>query len=113
MKKNSTVAAAPIGEAVEEAFADVQESFERFCLAAGIETLSAMMEADVEAACGPRHGRNEQRQAHRWGKMRGADGFHGGKVVSIAHGFAAQTAMRSRSRAGIGRRRRTDSVAGR
>ena len=81
MKKNSTVPAAPVSTAVEEAVADVQESFERLCLAAGIETLSAMMEADVEAACGPRHGRVEKRQAHRWGKTQGRIGFHGGKVA--------------------------------
>ena len=80
MKQDSTIASAPVGEAVKEAFVDVQESFERFCLAAGIETLGAMMEADVEAACGPRHGRLEKRQAHRWGWTRGRIGFHGGKV---------------------------------
>lgn len=31
-------------------------------------------------ACGPRHGRSEKRQAHRWGRTRGRIGFHGGKV---------------------------------
>lgn len=39
-----------------------------------------MMEAGVEAACGPRHGRNDKREAHRWGRTRGRVGFHGGKV---------------------------------
>ena len=29
--------------------------FERSCLSAGMEALSLMMEADVEAACGRRH----------------------------------------------------------
>jgi transposase-like protein len=70
----------PVTGAVEEAFADVQQSFERLCLAAGMEALGAMMEADVETACGPRHGRNEKRHAHRWGRTRGRIGFHGGKV---------------------------------
>jgi transposase-like protein len=65
---------------LEEAFADVQQSFERLCLAAGMEALGAMMEADVEAACGPRHARNEKRHAHRWGRTRGRIGFHGGKI---------------------------------
>src|SRR6266853_1462133 len=40
---------APVGKAWDE----VSASFDRFCLAAGIETLGAMMEADAEAACGP------------------------------------------------------------
>lgn len=80
MKKDSTLPAAPVAGAVDEALTEVQQSFERLCLAAGIETLEAMMEADVEAACGPRHGRIEKRTANRWGSTRGAIGFHGGKV---------------------------------
>ena len=80
MKKDTTSTTGPVGGAVEEAFADVEQSFERLCLAAGMEALGAMMEADVEAACGPRHGRDENRHAHRWGRTRGRIGFHGGKV---------------------------------
>jgi transposase-like protein len=81
MKTDSTIPTTPFSQAVEDAFADVQQSFERLCLAAGIETLCAMMEADVEAVCGPRHSRVEKRQAHRWGRTRGRIGFHGGKVA--------------------------------
>jgi putative transposase len=55
---------APVGKAWEE----VSASFDRFCLAAGIETLGAMMEADAEVACGPRHSRSEDRRGHRWGR---------------------------------------------
>jgi transposase-like protein len=73
-------AMAPATGAVEEAFAEVKRSFETFCLTAGIEALGAMMEADVEAACGPRHVRVAKRRAHRWGNARGRIGFHGGKV---------------------------------
>ena len=81
MKKAITLPTAPVTGVLEEAFADVQQSFESFCLAAGMEVLGAMMEADVEAACGPRHGRVEDRAAHRWGSTRGRIGFHGGKVA--------------------------------
>jgi len=81
MKRDTTLTTAPVSGAVEKAYVDVQQSFERLCLAAGIEALGAMMEADVEATCGPRHGRDEKREAHRWGKTRGRIGFHGGKVV--------------------------------
>src|SRR5258708_39981007 len=66
--------------AVDEAFAEVRASFDRFGLAAGIEALDTMMEADVTAACGPRHGRDAARRAHRWGRTRGRIGFHGGKI---------------------------------
>jgi putative transposase len=58
--------------------AEVSASFDRFCLAAGIETLGAMMEA---VACGPRHSRSEDRRGHRWGRTQGKIGFHAGKVV--------------------------------
>ena len=81
MKRDIRLPTAPVTGAVEEAFAEVQQSFERLCLAAGMEALSVMMEADVEAACGRRHGRVEEREAHRWGWTRGRIGFHGGKVA--------------------------------
>src|SRR5436305_3239829 len=67
---------APVSKAWEE----VSASFDRFCLAAGIETLGAMMEADAEVACGPRHSRSEERNGHRWGRTAGKIGFHAGKV---------------------------------
>jgi hypothetical protein len=60
----------------------VSASFDRFCLAAGIETLGAMMEADAEAACGPRHSRSVDRLGHRWGRTARKIGFHVGKEVA-------------------------------
>ena len=68
---------APVGKAWEE----VSVSFDRFCLAAGIETLGVMMEADAEEACGARHSRSEERRGHRWGRTAGKIGFHAGKVA--------------------------------
>jgi len=55
-------------------------SFERFCLAAGLESLAEMMEQDALAACGERHERGDRRKAHRWRWTKGKIGFHGGKV---------------------------------
>jgi len=66
-----------VGTALEEMTA----SFERFCLAAGLEALGALMEADATALCGPRHGRGSGRRAQRWGQTEGPIGFHGGKVA--------------------------------
>ena len=80
MTRDSTPAAAvprsPVGRALDEMTA----SFERFCLAAGLEVLGEMLEADAAALCGPRHGRGGGRQAQRWGRTAGPIGFHGGKV---------------------------------
>src|SRR6202162_1569099 len=67
--------------AVGKAWHEVSASFDRFCLAAGIDALGAMMEKDAEEACGPRHARSEGRRGHRWGCTQGKIGFHGGKVA--------------------------------
>src|ERR1700751_1019580 len=75
--KTNAMPNAPVGKAWDE----VSASFDRFCLAAGIETLGAMMEADAEAACGPRHSRSADRLGHRWGRTAGKIGFHAGKVA--------------------------------
>lgn len=84
MTKDITPAGAPATGAVDEAFAEVRANFEWFCLAAGVETLGTMMEADVTAACGPRYGRDATRRAHRWAER--GDG-------------SASTAVRSKSKA--------------
>jgi len=65
---------------VKEAWQDVGASFERFCLTAGLATLSRMMTEDAERLCGPRHGRSGTRTGHRWGRTKGKIGFHGGTV---------------------------------
>ena len=66
----------PVGKAWDE----VSASFERFCLATGIEALGTMMERDAEEACGPRHRRSSERRGYRWGRTQGKIGFHAGKV---------------------------------
>jgi putative transposase len=67
-------------DAVGKAFEEVSASFERLCLTAGIEALSAMMEKDAEEACGARHYRSASRRGYRWGSTSGKIGFHGGKI---------------------------------
>jgi putative transposase len=81
MKRSSTSGAAPAAGLVGKALEEMTASFERFCLAAGLETLGALMEADATALCGPRHGRGAGRRAQRWGQTEGPIGFHGGKVA--------------------------------
>ena len=98
---------------VDEAFAEVRASFDRFCLAAGIEALGTMMEADVTAACGPRHGRDAARRAHRRAERGDGSASTVARSRSSARESGAWTAARSRSRAGKRRRKRTGSVAGR
>ena len=103
MTRDITPAGSPATGAVDEAFAEVRASFDRFCLAAGIEALGTMMEADVTAACGPRHGRDAARRAHRWGRTRGRIGFHGlGKIEVPRPRVEAMAAARSDPELGNG-----------
>jgi transposase-like protein len=80
MKKVST-AAGIVASGLETAWENVTASFERFCLTAGVATLSEMMEQDAVTLCGPRHGRTIDRRGYRWGRTAGKLGFHGGKVA--------------------------------
>src|ERR1700726_686341 len=83
MRTFSTIATAlppTTFRAVDKAWDEVSVSFDRFCLAAGIEALGTMMEKDAEEACGRRHVRSEGRRGHRWGHTQGKISFHAGKV---------------------------------
>jgi transposase-like protein len=85
MKKTTTSAAAltsgnDLTAAVAGAWEAVGQSFDQFCLLAGVSALSEMMEADVTALAGEVHARNADKPGHRWGQTRGRLGFQGGKV---------------------------------
>jgi transposase-like protein len=80
MKKPTTSAPAAPSALVEAAVDDVRASFERLCLAAGLATLSRMMDEDAARLCGPRHRRGGGREGHRWGRTKGKIGFHGGRI---------------------------------
>ena len=82
MKRTTTTPAADATAMMQGAFQEIEESFERFCLKAGLATLTEMLEADASAVCGPRHGRSPERSGHRWGRTRGKIEFHGGRVAS-------------------------------
>ena len=113
MKKHTTSTAIPTYALKVEALASMSASFVRFCLAAGLETLSEMLEQDATAACGERHERGERRQAHRWGRTKGKIGFHGGMSRSSAHGFAGSTGPSAYCRVGRTPSAKTCSANGR
>ncbi len=81
MKNDSIVSSDFPTASVDEAWQDVGESFERFCLTAGQAALERMFEEDTARLCGPRHGRGGHRTGYRWGETSGRIGFHGGKVA--------------------------------
>ena len=80
MKTNSRSSAVKAAAHLTEAWDVVQASFERFCLTAGVATLTKMMEQDSAALCGGRYERPDGKAAHRWGKTQGKIGFHGGNI---------------------------------
>jgi len=66
---------------LDVAWQDVDSSFERFCLTAGIGAMEQMLCEDAQRLTGARHSRGGARIGHRWGTTEGPIGFHGGKVV--------------------------------
>jgi putative transposase len=66
---------------LKAAWQDVDISFDRFCLVAGIGAMEQVLREDAQRLTGPRHGRGGGRVGHRWGMTRGKIGFHGGNVA--------------------------------
>ena len=69
-------ASTPIGAC----FQDLTKSFERFCLMAGIESLSEMMEEDVNRLAGERYQHNADQPGYHWGHAATKLAWHGGKI---------------------------------
>ena len=80
MMNPTTTSAMRLVPSLEAAWRDVDSSFERFCLTAGIGALEQMLCEDEQRLAGPRHSRGRGRAGQRWGATRGKIGFHGGKV---------------------------------
>ena len=90
MKKDMRASASPIalnaaamadeGSAVAVAFEEVQSSFDKFCLIAGIEALQELLQEEASVICGDRHQRHDGRRGRRWGQTKSQVGFHGGRV---------------------------------
>ena len=81
MTNLSTTSRIALMPSLEAAWQDVDSSFERFCLTAGIQGMEQMLCEDAQRLAGPRHSRLQERAGHRWGTTKGKIGFHGGKVV--------------------------------
>lgn len=81
MTNTTTATRIPLLPSVELAWQDVDSSFERFCLTAGISAMEQMLCEDAQQLTGARHSRGASRIGHRWGTTEGPIGFHGGKVA--------------------------------
>ena len=81
MTNTTTATRLPLFPSLETAWQDVDRSFERFCLTAGIGAIEQMLGEDAEQLAGAPHSRGGSRLGHRWGRTQGKIGFHGGKVT--------------------------------
>ena len=76
---STTMTSSPV-PSLETAWQDVDSSFERFCLTAGIGAIEQMLGEDAQQLAGVPHSRGGGRVGHRWGRTKGKIGFHGGKI---------------------------------
>jgi len=81
MTNPSTTLPMTLVPSLEAAWRDVDISFERFCLTAGIGAIEQMLCEDAQRLVGRRHSRRQGRGGYRWGATKGKIGFHGGKVA--------------------------------
>ena len=65
----------------EAAWQDVDISFNRFWLVAGIGAIEQVLREDAQRLTGPRHGRGGDHVGHRWRQTKGKIGFHGGNAA--------------------------------
>ena len=80
MTNPTTTSAMTLVPSLEAAWRDMDSSFERFCLTAGIEALEQMLGEDAQRLAGPRHSRGRDAPASAGARRKGKIGFHGGKV---------------------------------
>jgi putative transposase len=81
MKYSTTASRIALVPGLEEAWQDVNSSFERYCLSAGIAAMEQMLGEDAQRITGARHSRGRGRAGRRWGTTTGKMGFHGGMVT--------------------------------
>src|SRR5205814_8581213 len=80
MTTSTTLSSPALVPSLETAWQDVDRSFERFCLTAGIGAIEQMLRDDAQQLTGTPYSRGEHRVGQRWHDQ-GKIGFHGGKVA--------------------------------
>ena len=81
MTNITTTSSIALVPGLEAAWQDVDSSFDRFCLVAGIGAMEQVLREDAQRLTGPRHGRGGGRVGQRWGMTKGKIGFHGGNLA--------------------------------
>ena len=86
MTSTTTTSSLALVPSLETAWQDVDSSFERFCLTAGIGAIEQMLCEDAQQLAGMPHSRDGGRVGPRWGRTKGKVGFHGGGAVRLPDG---------------------------
>jgi putative transposase len=81
MTRTTTTSSLALVPSLEMAWQDVDSSFERFCLTAGIGAMEQMLCEDAQQLAGEPHSRGGSRIGQRWGRTQGKISFHGGRVA--------------------------------
>ena len=81
MTDRTTTSTTTLMPSLAAAWRDVDSSFERFCLTAGIGAIEKMLGEDAQQFTGAPHSRGGSRAGYRWGRTKGKIDFHGGKVA--------------------------------
>jgi putative transposase len=81
MTSTTTTPSFALVPSLERAWQDVDRSFDRFCLTAGIGAIEQMLGDDAQQLTGAPYSRGEHRVGRRWGTTKGKIGFHGGKIT--------------------------------
>ncbi len=108
----STPSSLALVPSLQTAWQDVDSSFERFCLTAGIGAIEQMLREDAQQLAGAPHSRGGGRVGYRWGRIRARSASMVARALCIARGYAASTVMKLRCRPGPRRRPRTSSATG-
>src|SRR5262249_7890080 len=77
----TTITPSSLAPSLETAWQDVDSSFERFCLTAGIGAIEQMLCEDAQQLTGAPHNRGGGRVGHRGGSSNGKIGFHDGNIA--------------------------------
>jgi putative transposase len=112
MMRTATTSSRALVPSLEMAWQDVDSSFERFCLTAGIGAMEQMLCEDAQQLAGEPHSRVGSRIGQRWGRTQGKISFHGGRVAVRRPRVRSYDAMSLRCRLGARRRPRTGLTAG-
>lgn len=84
-----------VSVAIEEVTADVREGLLAMAAGSGSQVMTAMMEADVTAVCGPRGKHDPDRTAVRPGREQGSVTLGGRRVGVSRRGCAPPTELPS------------------